>query len=147
MTRPPRGSAGRILVVEDEPSIRLFYERFFTPLGFDVQAVSLAEDARPWVLSEDVEFDVILLDVQMPGIGGRGLWRFMGENRPEYQARTIFVTGDILGPKTRELLDRAGRPYLFKPFDNTVLLEHVSRIVDDLRRARESGGGRGRSSA
>ena len=147
MTAPPEGSVGRLLVVEDEPSIRLFYERFFTPHGFEVRCVSLAEEARALLLSDDLEFDAIVLDVQMPGIGGRGLWRFMGESRPEYQARTIFVTGDILGPKTRELIDRAGRPYLFKPFDNSELLDHVVAIVESVRRLREREGGRGYSSA
>lgn len=133
------GSAGRILVVEDEPSIRLFYERFFVPHGFYVRAVPRAEEAREIILSEG-EYDVLLLDVQMPGIGGRGLWRFIGENRPEYQSRTIFITGDILGPKTRELLDHAGCPYLFKPFDNDQLLKHVRGMVETARRAREQGG-------
>ncbi|MGH7546394.1 MAG: response regulator [Gemmatimonadota bacterium] len=133
------GSAGRVLVVEDEPSIRLFYERFFVPRGFHVRAVARAEEAREIILAEE-EYDVILLDVQMPGIGGRGLWRFIGENRAEYQGRTIFITGDILGPKTRELLDRAGCPYLFKPFDNDQLLEHVKKIVETVRRSREQGG-------
>lgn len=146
MSEIPEGSAGRILVVEDEPSIRLFYERFFKPLGYDVCSVSLAEDARELILSE-TEFDVILVDVQMPGLGGRGLWRFIGAHRPDYQARTIFVTGDILGPKTRELLDRSGRPYLFKPFDNRTLVKHVVETVEAARRSRRSRGGEGRGAS
>lgn len=139
MEHAARESAGRILVVEDEPSIRLFYERFFTPLGFYVRAVPSAEEARE-VLLADAEYDVLLLDVQMPGIGGRGLWRLIGQERPQYQSRTLFITGDILGPKTRELLERAGRPYLFKPFDNNLLLEHVRATVEAVRRARGAGG-------
>ncbi len=137
---PPVGSAGRILVVEDEPSIRLFYERFLTPMGYEVRAVSLAEDARELILSE-TEFDVLLVDIQMPGIGGRGLWRFIGENRPEYQVRTIFVTGDILGPKTRELLEKSGRPFLFKPFENRQLLQHILETVEAARESRRKSGG------
>ena len=136
MTEIAPGSAGRILVVEDEPAIRLFYERFFRPLGYEVRAVAYAEDARELVLSETEEFDVLILDVQMPGIGGAGLWRFLGENRPEYRSRVVWVTGDILGSRTQKIIDESGQPHLFKPFENRELRRHVEEIVARVQRER-----------
>lgn len=128
---------GTLLVVEDEESIRLFYERFFTSHGYQVRAVARAEDARPLILS-DTEFDALLLDVRMPGIGARGLWKFIVRYRPEYRTRTVFVTGDILGETTWDLLEESGQPYILKPFENEALLRQVGEVVERVRQEREA---------
>lgn len=128
---------GTLLVVEDEEAIRLFYERFFTSHGYAVHAVARAEDARALLLS-DKEFDALLLDVRMPGIGARGLWKFILRHRPQYRTRTLFVTGDILGETTWDLLEESGQPYILKPFENEALLRQVSEVVERSRREREA---------
>ena len=74
-------------------------------------------------------FDVILLDVRLPGLSGRALWKMMELNRPELCARVIMVTADILSESTQELIEESGRPYLEKPFSTQQLAGMIEGVL------------------
>lgn len=59
-----------ILHVEDESSIRLLYKEVFEELGYQVVQASTAEEALAMLRTSRP--DIIILDLKMPGMGGRG---------------------------------------------------------------------------
>ncbi len=116
-----------ILVVDDEPEVA------------DVLAEMLAADghrvttAANGALALDAlrrgAYDVILSDVRMPVLDGPGLYRELERQYPQLVRRFVFITGDTLGPETRDLLDRTGAPNLTKPFNAEDVRRAVARIV------------------
>ena len=124
----------RILVVEDEPTIRRFYERLFSTYGLETIFAPTGNVAME-VLESGQSFDIILLDVRLPGLSGREIWKLLEIKRPEMCSRVILVTGDILNAGTRRLLEDSGRPYLEKPFSTEELLKAMIGVA-----TRTSGG-------
>ncbi len=61
-------SQGKVLIVDDEPSIRRAIRTTFGTLGFDISEAVTGEQALP--LLRSANFDAVLLDVNMPGMGG-----------------------------------------------------------------------------
>ena len=131
----------RILIVEDEPTIRRFYQRLFGAHELDTVFAPTGNVAVE-VLESGQNFDVILLDVRLPGLSGREIWKLLEIKRPEMCSRVILVTGDILNASTRRLLEDSGQPYLEKPFSTEELFNAMIGVV-----ARTSGGSGGRVSA
>src|SRR2546422_2180425 len=70
-------------------------------------------------------YDLIISDSGMPVVSGPELYREVERREPRLARRFVFVTGDILNPRTREFLERIGAPRLEKPFT----LENVKRVV------------------
>ncbi len=61
-------SAGRILVVDDDPQIRRAMRTTLTARGYEVADVRTGEEALDELRSSN--YDLVLLDMNMPGIGG-----------------------------------------------------------------------------
>ncbi len=61
-------SPGRVLVVDDDPAIREMLSEFATLKGYTVRSVSSRADARGAVVEDPP--DVVLLDIEMPGLAG-----------------------------------------------------------------------------
>ncbi len=118
----------KILVIEDDPTIRRFYERFCEAQGYEPVLAPTGTAALD-LLESGQSFDAILMDVRLPGVSGRALWKAMELNRPELCSRVIMVTADILSESTRELIEQSGRPYLEKPFSTQQLVEVIEMVL------------------
>jgi PAS domain S-box-containing protein len=140
-TSAPEGPAdsnkthiGRILVVEDEPTVaRLIAD----VLGEEGHMVDTVLDSRQGLgLARGDRYDLVICDLRMPHLDGRSFYRELVREESSMAHRMIFVTGDTLAPRTVDFLQRCGLPYLAKPF----LVEELKEIV---RRAlEETSGGR-----
>jgi CheY-like chemotaxis protein len=131
---PGAGSAseGRILVVDDEASIRLICRVNLDAAGFDVveaedgeTALSLARTVRP---------DLILLDVMLPGIDG---WEVAEELSGIAETRDIpivFITARSAAPDELRSHAVGGVAHIAKPFDPAMLSETVMSVVQRMRR-------------
>jgi len=71
----------KLLIVEDDPSLRRLYEAEFAEEGYDVRAASSAEAAVEEVRRDPP--DAIVLDIRLPGRNGLELLRDLLESRPE----------------------------------------------------------------
>ena len=60
--------SGNVLIVDDERSIRLSLKTILGNVGFDIVEAARGEEAVALVRSE--QFDAVLLDINMPGVGG-----------------------------------------------------------------------------
>lgn len=107
----------RILVVDDEASVRLALQRYLEGRGHEVESTSSGLDALARLGA--TTYDAIILDLRMPDLPGDELFRRLRESDPEHAARVIFMTGDLLSDPMEAFLDSTGRPFVTKPFEFT----------------------------
>jgi len=118
---------GRILVVDDEPTILAFLKRVLGGEGYDVETASSGEEALKRIKSE--EYNLILCDIKLPGLSGAEIYEQIGKVAPSLQERVMFITGDVTSGDTEEFLERMKAPYVTKPFDIAKLKEEVKRVI------------------
>ncbi len=120
-------SITRVLVVDDEPALREPLSDYLVRQGFAVEQAASAAEAR--VMLAQGGFDVVLLDIMMPGEDGLSLCRHLAEAQ---RIPVIFITAR--GEATDRIvgLEIGADDYVVKPFDPREL---VARIRVVLRRA------------
>lgn len=120
-----------ILVVEDEPKIGEYLKKGLTESGYFVTLATNGIDGRFYILSH--EFDLIILDIMLPGING---WQLLEEIRNiNIQVPVMFLTAkDGVGDRVKGL-ESGADDYLSKPFAFTELL---ARIKNLLRRSKDN---------
>ena len=119
-------STGRILVVDDEPQIRRVLRATLTAEGYEVEDARTGEDALNAVRTH--RFDLILLDINMPGMGGLETCR---QIRQTSEVAIIMLTVRDSEADKVAALDAGADDYVMKPFSMPELL---ARIRAALRR-------------
>src|SRR5215475_7680230 len=104
---------GRILVADDEDGLRWVLEKGFRGAGYHVTAVK--DGTAALVQVEAQSFDLILLDVRMPGIDGLTLLKQVRELRPE--AQVVIMTAHGTMETAIQAMQQGAYDYLAKPFD------------------------------
>jgi DNA-binding response OmpR family regulator len=122
----------RILVVEDDPSIRLGLEDTLTAKGYEVEVVGRGTDGAERAISG--RYDLVVLDVMLPDIDGFEVCRRIRNSKGA--SRTLPVI--ILSARGAELdrvrgLELGADDYVTKPFS---LMELLARVASVLRRAK-----------
>ncbi len=74
-------------------------------------------------------YDLLICDLQMPHLDGRSLYRELSRLGNPLAQRLVFVTGDMLSPRTVEFLESNAVPCLAKPFLVEELKEFVHRAL------------------
>jgi PAS domain S-box-containing protein len=117
----------RILVVDDERPNRQLIEAMLEPEGYEVRTSGSGEEAIALAAHED--FDLILLDVMMPGMDGYDVARNVKENSATRNVPIIMVTA--LGDRDARLRGlRAGaEDFLTKPIDRAELCVRVKNLL------------------
>src|SRR5260370_17926170 len=111
----------KILVVEDEKNIAQILRRGLEEEG---HAVSLAADGRSALeLAESSAFDLLLLDVMLPGMDGLEVARRLRGNRQD--TPILVLTARHAVPDIVRGLDAGADDYLTKPFSFAVLLARI----------------------
>jgi two-component system cell cycle sensor histidine kinase/response regulator CckA len=122
---PPRPGEGVVMLVEDEAPVRAFASRALRLRGWTVIEADSAEAALKTLEDPDVEVDVVVTDVVMPGLDGPAWVKLALEHRP--QTRVVFMSGyaeDVLA-ESRETIRNA--VFLQKPFSLNELTATVQR--------------------
>ncbi len=116
----------RILVADDERTVRRVIERACAAFG---GVPVLAEDAGKAIERLQAEdFDVVLLDVRMPGGGGPAVFQWLQQHRPALVGKTIFMSGE-LSDEMREVRGEGYFDILPKPFQMQNLGEMLQRAA------------------
>jgi two-component system NtrC family sensor kinase len=118
---------GRILVVDDELNMREMIADALAGRGHSVAAVEGGRAALQAIANGP--FDAVVCDVKMPEMDGQGLYAALRKDHPRLAERVIFISGDSVSAETRGFLDRAGRPYLLKPFKVQEMVEEVEKLL------------------
>jgi CheY-like chemotaxis protein len=124
--RPQAASplAGRqVLVAEDEPLVLELLARLLTEAGAAVTPVH--DGAEAWSRLQHDDFDLVVTDLRMPGVGGQELYERAAEERPELLRRFVFATGDLARQETLAFLEKLPNRILTKPFE----VETVRRVL------------------
>jgi CheY-like chemotaxis protein len=115
----------RILVLDDDASIRVFLERALRPT-VDVVATGTGQEALD--LIADSDFDAILCDHRMAGMTGIEVYERIAAIRPELARRFILMSGDVLNPELVAFAARTGARMLAKPFDIEALKGMLAEV-------------------
>jgi two-component system, OmpR family, KDP operon response regulator KdpE len=119
-------SAGRILVIDDDPQIRRAMRVTLTARDYEVADARSGEEGLEKLRS--ATYDLVLLDINMPGIGGLETCRMVRSNSG---VAIIMLTVNNTEKDKVEALDAGADDYVTKPFSTPELL---ARIRATLRR-------------
>ena len=119
---------GNILVTDDDPELRRVLKRTLDALGFEVAESRNGEEALKEV--ETRPFDAVLLDVNMPGIGGIAACREIRRRAPRLQILMLTVRDQEMDKI--EALDAGADDYITKPFS---IPELAARLRSAVRRS------------
>ena len=122
----------RVLVVDDERSIRLLCRVNLSASGIDVleadngtTALELARRERP---------DLVLLDVMMPDLDGWTVARELADDERTREIPIVFLTARAEAADKRMGQQLGGVGYVVKPFDPVTIGEFVERVIDRVER-------------
>ena len=126
--------AHRVLIVDDEVTIRIALRRFFTRLGWAVEEAANGESALEMLEHEGAagiapRFDVVVSDLRMPGVTGIELYDQLKVRNPDVVRRLIFSTGDLVSEEAASFVRSTDCVVLQKPFELAALREVVDRVV------------------
>ncbi|QGY00367.1 response regulator [Roseovarius faecimaris] len=122
---PIEQADGVVLLVEDEAPVRAFASRALQLRGFSVLEADSAEDALELLKDKELQVDIFVSDVVMPGKDGPSWVREALKDRPE--VRVVFMSGyaeETFGDTQAKIPNSV---FLPKPFSLTELTETVQR--------------------
>lgn len=117
----------RALVVEDDARYNTMICTLLEQLGATVDAAVDGQEGSERLAAE--EYDLVVSDIRMPGMGGTALFEWIGEHQPQLAPRVLLVTGDRLDERTRRLTERLGLHPLVKPFEVDTFYERVGELM------------------
>ncbi|HWQ57833.1 MAG TPA: HD domain-containing phosphohydrolase [Clostridia bacterium] len=115
----------KLLIVDDEKSIRLTLEAFLSGAGFEVMSAENVQDAKDLLVQH--EFDAILTDIIMPKESGVSLLKYVHEYWPNIQV--VVMTGEPTIDSAVEAMRLGARDYLTKPVYKNTVLKTVSQVT------------------
>ena len=115
----------KVLLVDDEPSLRLTLTEFLKRAGYEVFA---APDFQSALLLRDNSFDVAVIDINLPGRNGIELLQVIN-SRPTY-VPVIMITGEPNLSVIPEIVRAGAYDFLAKPVVKEVLLKAVGRALE-----------------
>jgi two-component system phosphate regulon response regulator OmpR len=123
-SRAPHDDAPHLLVVDDDTRIRNLLKQYLTENGFRVTVAGNADDARRKLVGLD--FDLLILDVMMPGESGVELTRAL---RGEKEVPILMLTALSETDSRITGLEAGADDYLAKPFDPRELILRINNIL------------------
>ncbi len=118
-----------ILVVDDDDGIRNLVKQYLNENNFLVTTANSAEDASKKI--EVVKFDLIVLDIMMPGKSGL---EFTQENKNSIKTPIILLTAKSEVSERVEGLEVGADDYLPKPFEPKELVLRIKNILNKTKR-------------
>ena len=117
----------RILICEDEDTIREFVVINLKRAGYDVVDVNCGEAALKTFEAEHGNFDIVLLDIMMPGIDGFELCKII---RKRSDVPVVFLTGKVREEDVLYGYELGADDYIVKPFSIKVLYSKLIAILE-----------------
>jgi DNA-binding response OmpR family regulator len=116
----------RLLIVEDEEALAKNLKKILELRGFAVDWLADGEKARSRISLYHKEYDVIILDLALPGLDGAALTKIM---RSEHiTTPVIILTGQSGTDYKVKLLDSGADDYVVKPFSSDELIARINSV-------------------
>jgi DNA-binding response OmpR family regulator len=117
----------RILLVDDDPDILTLERKILEREGY---AIETADDgAEAMQLLAGTEYDLLLLDIMMPGIDGFEVSRSLQKEQGKKTVPVVFVTARDDPDSMREGFRSGGTVFLSKPFTANQLVRLVKAMI------------------
>jgi PAS domain S-box-containing protein len=126
--KPIRGT-GRVLIVDDEESVRSFVRTSLQNLGYTVSACNDGAAGVDYYREHHQEIDLVILDLIMPRMSGQDAFEEM--KKINASARVLVSSGFSHTQATRQMLDEGVLGLLNKPFQITELAQAVAEHIQD----------------
>jgi CheY-like chemotaxis protein len=127
----------KILVVEDDKMNQLVVQKFLEKEGL---SVDIAETGREAIKAiESTEYGVVLMDVQMPDMGGYEATEIIREkeNGTGRHVPIIMLTASAMAEDREQSIDAGADDFITKPIDKTRLINAILEHTDDKTRPRK----------
>jgi two-component system, cell cycle sensor histidine kinase and response regulator CckA len=124
---PVRATGETVLLVEDEPAVRVMTSRALQEFGYAVVEASGGHQALGILERKDTPIDLLITDVILAGMDGPELARRATELSP--QLRVLFISGYTDDEIVRRGLLQEGQPFLQKPFTPEALATQVTELL------------------
>ncbi len=118
---------GTVLIVDDEESIRMVGQEVLKRAGYDVITAQNGKEAIDIFSKNKEKIDLVVLDLNMPGVGGLACFRKLLDISPE--VKVIIMSGYIDRGTIRESMKLGAKAYLDKPFSMHDLLRVVREVM------------------
>lgn len=123
--RPP--GPPRVLVVDDDPAIRLLCSTILQPAGYHVLEAANGQEGLE--LAIDQAPDVVLLDISMPVLDGFGLAAALRADERTRELPFIFLTGEVDPLVKAKALETGAQGFIAKPFDPGAVSSFIERAL------------------
>ena len=126
----PGARRKRILIVDDEPAIRELCQRVLTEEGFEVDTAENGRVAQSMISKR--EYDSYFIDIKMPLMDGKDLYKSLQKSYPRSTGRVVFITGSAIGQESERFFQGTGRPVLQKPFTTEELKTIITQTFKEI---------------
>lgn len=117
----------KILIIDDEEAILAAIDTILTDMGYEITTCSEAAEGERIALSAD--FDLILVDIKMPGRNGAEIVESIIALKPE--THILVITGYPSDPLVRQALSAGAKGLLKKPFEIGAVLDFFESRGDE----------------
>ena len=112
--RAAGGAGARVLLVEDDETVRRVTARMLERKGYRVSQARSGEEALELLVGAEVEVDLVLTDLMMPGMGGAGLLTRLAESFPDLPV--VCMSGHAADEASQRHAGSSAVTFLAKPF-------------------------------
>ncbi len=120
---------GRILLIDDEVKILEVGKQLLEVLGYEVEAASKGEEAIEIFKRDGKKFDLVVLDMIMPGMGGGEIFDELKKIDPE--VKVLLASGYSIDGQASEILAKGCNGFIQKPFSMEKLSEKIKEILSN----------------
>ena len=126
--KPLGGEMETVLVVDDEPLVIEVVRDVLTQSGYRVRTATSGEEALEAYEAVGSSIDLVLLDLNMPGMGGRKTLELLLKNDP--LVKVIIASGYSVTDKDSALVGKGASGYINKPYRLVDLLKKIRETLD-----------------
>jgi DNA-binding NtrC family response regulator len=119
---------GRVLVVDDEESVRLVAARMLESLGFSVEQANDGREGVAKFAADPAAYVLVILDLTMPHLNGADAFREMRGMRPE--VRVVLMSGYGEHEAISGLVDQGLAGYVHKPFNQARFTAAIRKCLE-----------------
>ena len=124
----------KIITIDDDPVVRTLIKKTFSSLGFEV--ITAADGIEGLRAIENNQPDIIILDVMMPIIDGLEVLKRIKATPKIAKIPVIMFTAISDGHMVVETSKFGAEDYIIKPFQSSVLIQKVKKLLKDKHRNR-----------
>jgi DNA-binding NtrC family response regulator len=124
--KPVKG-CGHILIIDDEAVVRRMAGDMMRYLGYEVTCIGDSREAVEFYREHYASIDLVMIDMIMPGLGGRECFQAMKEINPAIRA--VLSTGYGQDSAVQKIIDEGVQGFIQKPYEVDDLSQMIARVL------------------